>query len=114
MYFDELYELQLLGLEPEIIQLYSEGRSERVTAVGGMQRPSWVTRKGMSRWAISQPTHVVTFQTRDERDLQVIGDIVGRPYASQVRNLKRFEALYLNQASGKTQIISSRSLEGVM
>lgn len=105
--------MQLLGLEPEIIQLYSEGRSERVSCLGGMQRPSWVTRKGVSRWALSQPTHVFSFQVRDDRDLKIMEEIYGRAYARIVRDLGRYQFAYLNQVNGAVKVGTTQTLTEV-
>lgn len=113
IYFDELYELQMLGLEPEIIQQYSEGRSEGITCVGGMQRPSWVTRKGVSRWAISQVRHLFGFRMTDQRDVEIVAEIVGKDWARQLPHVRRFEFAYLNQATGKTATGSVKTLSEV-
>ena len=107
--FDELYEMQMLGLEPDIIQLYSEGRSERVTCIGGMQRPSWVTRNGVSRWAISQPTHLFCFQT-DEVERDTLAKILGRRFANELAALRRYEFRYRNQVTGDETIGSLKTL----
>lgn len=95
---DELYEMQLLGLEPELIQLYSEGRSENVTIIGGMQRPSWVTRNGQNRWATSQATHVFGWQIEDE-DRATVAKLLGRPFADQVSAVSRYQFAYYNTVS---------------
>lgn len=95
---DELYEMQLLGLEPELIQLYSEGRSENVTIIGGMQRPSWVTRNGQNRWATSQATHIFGWQIEDE-DRATVAKLLGRPFADQVSAVGRFQFAYYNTVS---------------
>lgn len=113
IYFDELYELQTLGLEPEIIQQYSEGRSEGITCVGGMQRPAWVTRKGVSRWAISQVRHVFGFRMTDQRDVEIVAEIVGKGWARQLPHIRRFEFAYLNQTTGKTATGNVKTLSEV-
>jgi hypothetical protein len=113
VYFDELYEMQLLGLEPESIRLYSEGRSERVTVVGGMQRPSWIGR-GLARWAISQPVHRIVFQPGDDVDARTLRDLLGRDFVADMEGLRRFQALYRNQITGRTQVVTRDSILGVM
>jgi hypothetical protein len=110
---DEMYEMQMLGLEPEVIQIYSEGRSERVTCVGGMQRPSWVTRNGVSRWALSQPTHVLGFQV-DDTEVETERKILGRAFSDRVKTLKAHQFVYLNQASKAMSIGSAADLERIL
>lgn len=110
--FDELYELQLLGLESEVIQLYSEGRSERVTCIGGMQRPSFITSKGMIRWAISQPRHVFQFHV-EERDRKTTAEIYGKSWLAFTDGLRQFEYAYMDQITGNRATGSVQKLSEV-
>lgn len=53
---DELLYLDRLGLLPEYEQLYTQGRSLKLTVMAGMQRPVQI-----SRFALSQSRHVICF-----------------------------------------------------
>lgn len=111
--FDELWEMSNLGLDDAIIQIYSEGRTERVTCVGGTQRPSYISNKGVLRWAMSQPTHHFCFQTRDERDIAKLAEIFGRRFAHSLLAVPRFKALYLNNVTKVTQLVDVRNWQEV-
>ena len=67
---DENWYAERLGLEPWITRLLTQGRSERITVVVGMQRPVDV-----SRFGISQAQHVFAFKG-DGRDAETIAKAV--------------------------------------
>lgn len=113
--FDELYEMVLLGLEDVLIRIYSEGRSEYVTCIGGTQRPSFITSKGLTRWALSQPTHHFMFQVRDGRDLKKVEEIYSsKTIARLLLDLPRFKARYLNAVTGKQGIVDIKTFREVL
>src|SRR5215471_7225455 len=114
--FDELHEMMQLGLEQDLINIYSEGRSEGVTLIGGTQRPTEVTRKGTQRWAFSQLTHLFAFQTRDDRELKTVAEMFGRPFAANLtlQHLPRFKARYLNLVTGKQAVVDLKSFREVL
>jgi len=65
---DELLVVERLGLTTMVDKLLTQGRSQRVTMVLGMQRPV-----GVSRFALSQCTHVFSFRV-EGRDLKTMRD----------------------------------------
>lgn len=65
---DELWYTERLNLRPQIERMLTQGRSERITAIVGMQRPVFV-----SRFALSQCTHVFSFRV-EGRDVKVMRD----------------------------------------
>jgi DNA helicase HerA-like ATPase len=65
---DELWYTERLGLRGQVERLLTQGRSEGLTAIVGMQRPVFV-----SRFALSQCTHVFSFRV-EGRDVKVMRD----------------------------------------
>lgn len=106
---DELYFLQYLGLERDVVKLLTQGRSKHITVVAGVQRPYQVT-----RFALSEPVHVFAFTLGDRRDLRALAEGVSDAYAREVSKLKQYEVAYIDKRSRKTQIATSRDLQGIM
>lgn len=76
---DELWYTERLGLRGQVERLLTQGRSERLTTIVGMQRPVFV-----SRFALSQCTHVFSFRV-EGRDTKVMKDAFSEslePYIS--------------------------------
>lgn len=65
---DEFWLASRLGLGDEIDELSTQGRSAKITLVVGMQRPV-----AISRFAISQSTHVVSFIV-EGRDVKTLAE----------------------------------------
>ncbi|MGH7955069.1 MAG: hypothetical protein ACREOZ_03830, partial [Gloeomargaritales cyanobacterium] len=65
--------------------LLTQGRSNGITAVCGMQRPV-----GVTRYAMSQATHVLSFGA-ERRDAKIIGEICGDKMEQSVNQLHRYE-----------------------
>lgn len=63
---DELWYAEKIGLKEPIERLLTQGRSKGISVVIGMQRPAQI-----SRFAISQCTHLFTFRV-DGRDADTI------------------------------------------
>ena len=106
VYADEMYYIKHLGLEPEAIKLLTQGRSQRVTAVVGLQRPSWVT-----RFAFSETVHYFSFRLGDRRDVLAMRDITGNAdYAEVLPQLKPYEYAYLDTRVGQVRLGNRESL----
>lgn len=85
VYFDELFYLtDELKLTRVINRLLTQGRSKGITIVSGMQRPV-----GVTRWAISQASHNLSFLL-EGRDVLNVKD-TSPLWASQISILKRRE-----------------------
>lgn len=108
-YVDEAYHVQHKGLEQNLVQLLTQGRSRRVSMVCGVQRPSWV-----SRFVFSEATHLFCFQCGDRRDLKALRDGVGDAFAEAVEDLKRFEYVYLNKVTRRMVRGTVRTLKEVL
>lgn len=65
-----------LGLSPTMEQLWSEGRSGKLTLIGGTQRPRHVT---LLMW--SEPSWVIIFPPEDEEDLKRVAQASGQKAA---------------------------------
>ncbi len=92
LYIDELYYIQHLGLEHRVVQMLTQGRSKLISVVCGVQRPSRVT-----RFAMSEPTHIISGVVGDQRDVKTLSEMVGQNYMESVQRLDWFEFLYLNK-----------------
>lgn len=90
-YLDELWYLDRLGLRSRIDRLYTQGRSLGVTVIAGMQRPVEVT-----RFAISQSTHVLIFAT-EGRDVRTVLDATTPRLKAPLAGLTRYELLWFNR-----------------
>ena len=66
--WDEYFLAERIGLGEQIEKLLTQGRSNQITVVVGMQRPV-----AISRFAISQATHVFTFVV-EGRDADTLGE----------------------------------------
>ena len=110
VYADEMYYIKHLGLEPEAIKLLTQGRSQRVTAVVGLQRPSWVT-----RFAFSETVHYFSFRLGDRRDVLAMRDITGNAeYAEVLPQLKPYEYAYLDTRIGQVRLGTRETLEDIL
>lgn len=99
VYMDEMYWLKHLGIEGKAVILLTQGRSEHVTCVVGVQRPAWVT-----RFAFSETRHFFSFGMNDDRDIVAIREITGsKEFAQEVRGLAPYQFVYLNKATGRMQ-----------
>jgi len=106
IYIDELYYLeQQLRLEEQVIQLLTQGRSLNITVVVGMQRPAWVT-----RFALSEPTHIFCARLGDQRDAQVIKSIIGSEYLEAVQTVAWHKFVYLNKITAEQTIVDKTTI----
>lgn len=94
---DELwYAENKLRLTDHIDRLLTQGRSVGISVVCGMQRPSRV-----SRFALSQCTHLFAFQT-EGRDTLTLAEAFTPKLKLIIPELRRYEFVYMNR---KTRIL---------
>lgn len=103
VYADELLELTALGLSDELDRIYSQGRSNRVSMLGGSQRP-WM----VPQLAYSQATHFYLFTTTDDRDVKRLSEISGRVDKKRLKEtvagLDWHDVLYANARTGAMEV----------
>lgn len=94
VYLDELFYLTGLkdrtrSFNKRVEMLLTQGRSNKLSIVCGVQRPAWV-----SVFAPSQATHLVAFRHSDLdlKRLQLVGN---REWAETIASLKRYEFAWL-------------------
>lgn len=85
-----------LGLQRDVDSALTQFRTLKASVIVLGQRPSW-----MGNYVLSQPTHLILFQTSHGDDLKKLGDISGmdtKAIQDLVRRLdfRAHEALYLN------------------
>lgn len=106
VYVDELYYLeQQLRLGEQVIQLLTQGRSLNITVVVGIQRPAWV-----SRFALSEPTHVLCAKLGDQRDAQVVKSVIGSEYLEAVQNVGWHKFVYLNKITADQSVVDKNTI----
>lgn len=89
VYIDELYYLETqLKLGRWINRLLTQGRSKGITVVTGVQRPAFV-----SRFAITQSTHVISFQ-QDGDDAKRIAQSTSERLKNAIGNLGKHEFIW--------------------
>lgn len=93
MYIDELFALTQLKLTPFIDRALTQGRSKHISVVTAMQRPVSVT-----RFAISQATHVIIFN-QEGRDLKTVVEVTSPRLAPEIASLKRHEFIWYHVPS---------------
>lgn len=94
---DELFYVDdYLRLGRYTTRAMTQGRSKHLTMVVGMQRPVSVT-----RFALSQSTHLIVFQ-QDDRDALTISQAAGgRPLRDAIMSLDRHEFVWYHRAERK-------------
>lgn len=88
-----LYMCDRLGLSSDLIEIWTQGRSNNVTIIGASQRPV-----DIPLYAYSQATHLFMFGDNDEvnlRRLQGIGGMSGAKLQQLVRTLPFHDVLYI-------------------
>lgn len=95
IFADEVYYLtKILGLGPLLDTIWTQGRSNKVTLVGGTQRPAWV-----SLFMYNSATHLFFFADNDETNLRRVaglGGVSSSLVRSIVAALPRHHVLYVN------------------
>lgn len=109
LYVDEAFHIEHMGLKRQLEQLLTQGRSEKVSVVCGVQRPSWV-----SRFVFSEATHIFSFQMGDGRDLKAIRDGVSDAFAEAVRGLGQYEFVYYHKITRRMITGTVRTLDSVL
>lgn len=109
---DELWYTERLNLRPQVERLLTQGRSEHLTAMVGMQRPVFV-----SRFALSQCTHVFAFRC-EGRDVKVIRDAFSErlvPYidADSPKAISGHDFVYFNRSTRAVTVGNARKLDKV-
>lgn len=104
VYWDELtYIEKMLRLQPEIETYYREGRTQGITNVASMQRPS-----GVSRLAHSEAGWTVAFRPKDADDRDRVAEVLGdRAYFRGVLhglNRDRHEFVIRHERTGEAYI----------
>lgn len=93
---DELWYAERLGLSPLIETLLTQGRSQRITVVMGMQRPAWV-----SRFALAESTHLFTFRV-EGRDVKTLREAFTPRIVPLLEDrqgaIGRYQFVYYNRA----------------
>lgn len=90
---EELWELSRLGLDREMSQVWTQGRSAGLSLVGGTQRPV-----SIPLFAYNNASHLFMFRDNDEvnlKRLQGIGGMSGKVLAESVRSLRGHDVLYI-------------------
>jgi ABC-type dipeptide/oligopeptide/nickel transport system ATPase component len=89
---DELwYAEHELKLQQSVNRLLTQGRSKAITVVVGMQRPAQV-----SRFALSQVTHLFTFRT-EGRDTKTIAEATTPRIAAHIDDIDGHDFVYFNR-----------------
>lgn len=84
----------ILGLERDLVTLWTQGRSSGVTVIGGTQRPM-----NIPLYAYSQASHLFMFGDNDDRNLdrlKGIGGMNGRALIDLVRTLPYHDVLWID------------------
>jgi ABC-type dipeptide/oligopeptide/nickel transport system ATPase component len=105
---DELwYAEQMLKLQKQVNRLLTQGRSKGITVMVGMQRPAQI-----SRFAISQCTHVFAFQT-EGRDTKTIAEATTPKIADAMVSLSGHDFVYYNRRERTVRIGNARRLGAI-
>jgi hypothetical protein len=112
---DELWYVEkLLKLGPWVERLLTQGRSKKISVVVGMQRPAQI-----SRFAISQCTHLFTFRV-EGRDLQTIKESTTPRIVEPIATLgsrdpsRKHNFVYYNRSTREIAIGDAKKLDRVI
>lgn len=92
IYFDELFYLQDIGLEKQVRRFLTQGRSQNLTTICGMQRPV-----GVTRYALSEPMHLISFRV-EPRDIKTLAELGAEKWAEQVAELEEYQFAWYHRA----------------
>lgn len=110
VYIDEAYYVEhVLKAGGDVTKLLTQGRSKHLSVVLGVQRPAWV-----SRFALSEPTHIFCSRLHDRRDIRVMAEIAGDAYADSLQRLNKFEFSYLHRDTMRIQTVNRDTVSGVL
>lgn len=102
---DELWYAEKLGLKERIERLLTQGRSLGISVVVGMQRPAQV-----SRFAISQCTHLFTFRT-EGRDTKTVAEATTPRIKEAIDGLSGHDFVYFNRKTREISYGNAKRLE---
>jgi hypothetical protein len=106
LFIDELYYIQQeLKLTQQVTQLLTQGRSNHISVVIGIQRPAWVT-----RFALSEPSHILCARLGDRRDAKTIKEIIGDSYLTAVEQVAWHKFVWLDKLSAQTEIVDKNNV----
>lgn len=92
IYLDELFHAsKLLKLTPEIEDLMTRGRSLGITVINGLQRPVQV-----SRFAISQSTHIISFH-QEGRDAKTLAEATTPRIRPILEKLEKYQFVWYKE-----------------
>lgn len=90
---DAFFVSDTLKLKDLLKMMYTQSRSNNVTLVASLQRPSWIPIE-----VLSQSTHVIVFKINDEKDLDRVSEATGmdRKRMRELKNLlDDYDFLYI-------------------
>jgi hypothetical protein len=90
---DAFFVSDTLKLKDLLKMMYTQSRSNNVTLVSSLQRPSWIPIE-----ILSQSTHVIVFKINDEKDLDRVSEATGmdRKRMRELKNsLDDYDFLYI-------------------
>jgi len=106
---DELWYVEkMLKLREYVERLLTQGRSKDISVIVGMQRPAQI-----SRFAISQCTHLFTFRI-EGRDLQIVKESTTPRIVEPVQELTGHNFVYYNRASREVAVGNARKLDTII
>lgn len=97
LYFDELYRITQLRLADQVDRLYTQGRTEGITTLSAMQRPSRIPRT-----AVAETKHIISF-ILEGRDIKTLAEITNPRFAAIVAKLdaEKFEFAWYHRPTRK-------------
>lgn len=105
---DELWYAEKIGLKEPIERLLTQGRSKGISVIIGMQRPAQI-----SRFAISQCTHLFTFRV-DGRDADTIKLATTPRIIPAIESLSGHDFAYYNRSRRLVTTGNARRLGALM
>ncbi len=105
---DELLYVEKMKLTWSVDRLLTQGRSEKISTVVGMQRPVAVT-----RWAISQATHVFCFRV-EGRDIATVAEATSPRIAGPLTRLKQYEFVHFNRRIRSIAVGNANQLDRII
>lgn len=105
---DEHWYAEKIGLKFGIERLLTQGRSQDITMLMGMQRPVQV-----SRFALSQATHAFVFRI-ENRDAKIVAESLSDSILPYLERLKKYECVYFNRATRQVAITSADALPALL
>ena len=105
---DEFWYAESLGLKPYVERLLTQGRSKDISVVVGMQRPV-----AISRFAISQSTHVFSFRV-EGRDAKTVAESTSPRMIEPLTSVRGHDFVYYNRSQRDYTIGNANRLGSVI